>query len=152
MVSRFQILLQGLTNLQTLLAIVKEPALRTPIAISLGAIAGALSRYYISLWLSQQFDSSFPYGTLFVNLTGCLAMGFFVTLVFEKIAIVPPEIRLMVAVGFLGSYTTFSTFKLDTVQLLNNRGAIFAAMYWFGSSILGITNVYLGSMLAQWLK
>ena len=152
MAFRFQVLWQGLTSIQALLAIAREPVLRTPIAISLGAIAGALSRYYISLWLSQQFGNNFPYGTLFVNLTGCLAMGFFVTLAFEKIAMVPPEIRLIVAVGFLGSYTTFSTFKLDTVQLFNDRGVIFAALYWLGSSGLGVINVYLGAMLAQWLK
>ncbi len=148
----FHVFFQGLASAQPFLALVKQPVVRTPIAISLGAIAGALSRYYIGLWLSQQVNNSFPYGTLFVNLTGCLAMGFFVTLVFEKIVTIPPEIRLMVAVGFLGSYTTFSTFKLDTVQLLEDRGATSATLYWLGSSILGVINVQLGSLLAQWLK
>lgn len=55
-----------------------EPVVRIPVAISLGAIAGALSRYYLSVWLAQWLGTSFPYGTFVINLTGCLAMGFFV--------------------------------------------------------------------------
>ena len=65
----------------------QNPNIRIPIAISLGAIAGALSRYYLTLWFSDRFDTSFPYGTFFINLSGCLVMGFFATLAVEQIAI-----------------------------------------------------------------
>ncbi|WP_414578558.1 fluoride efflux transporter CrcB [Anabaena sp. CCY 9402-a] len=99
--------------------VLQQPSVRNPVAVSLGAIAGALSRYYFSLWFAQRFGTSFPYGTFFINISGCLAMGFFFTLALERVAIISPELRLLVAVGFLGAYTTFSTYALDTVNLLD---------------------------------
>lgn len=129
--------------------LLRQPAVRNPIAVSFGAIAGALSRYYLSLWFAQRFGVGFPYGTFFINLTGCFAMGFFVTLALERVAKIPPEVRLLVAVGFLGSYTTFSTYGLDTITLLRNRTFLEAGLYWVGSAILGIICVQLGMILAR---
>lgn len=123
------------------------PAIRNPIAISLGAIAGALSRYYIILWFTQRFGTNFPYGTFFINLTGCFAMGFFVTWAMERVA-TSSEVRLLITTGFLGSYTTFSTYGLDTITLLGDRRLIPAGLYWVGSALLGILSVQLGVLLA----
>jgi fluoride exporter len=125
----------------------QDPALRAPIAISLGAIAGALSRYYLTNWFTHQFGSHFPHGTFFINLTGCLAMGFFITLTLEKS--IPPDLRLLIATGFLGAYTTFSTYGLDTTNLLNSGRVSAATLYWSGSAILGVLCVQLGGMLAK---
>jgi CrcB protein len=138
----------------------QDPTIRNPIAISFGAIAGALSRYYLTLWFAQRFGTSFPYGTFFINLTGCLAMGFFVTLVSERVVDVAPEVRLMVTTGFLGAYTTFSTYGLDTVTLLRVsvgrpdefHQLLVAILYWAGSALLGIVSVQLGVVLAQWMR
>ena len=127
----------------------QDPNLRHPIAISFGAIAGALSRYYITLWFANRFGTAFPYGTFFINITGCLAMGFFITLVFERVPTVPSEVRLMVATGFLGAYTTFSTYGLESNVLLGDRSYSVAIFYWAGSAILGIIAVQLGAMLAR---
>ncbi|MBD2448304.1 fluoride efflux transporter CrcB [Nostoc sp. FACHB-152] len=127
----------------------KDPNLRYPLAISLGAIAGALSRYYITLWFANRFGINFPYGTFFINISGCLAMGFFTTLAVEKMAIISPEIRLMVATGFLGAYTTFSTYGLDTINLFRSRAFLLAVSYWLGSALLGIIGVQLGIVLAK---
>jgi len=127
----------------------QDPNLRHPIAISLGAIAGALSRYYITLWFANRFGTAFPYGTFFINITGCLAMGFFITLVFERMPTVPSEVRLMVATGFLGAYTTFSTYGLESNVLLGDRSYSLATFYWAGSAILGAIAVQLGSILAR---
>jgi len=126
--------------------------LRPPIAISLGAIAGALSRYYLTLWFAKTFGTSFPYGTLAINLTGCLAMGFFSTLVLERIAPIPPEVQLLVATGFLGAYTTFSTYGMESVNLWRNGAYNLAGIYWAGSAILGIVSVQVGIILARLLK
>jgi CrcB protein len=104
------------------------------------------------LWFSHRFGSSFPYGTLFINLTGCFDMGFFTTLVLERIANVPPEIRLLIAVGFLGAYTTFSTYGLDTFTLLRNRSWTSVLFYWAGSAVLGIVCLQLGVILARLAK
>ena len=126
--------------------------LRHPIAISLGAIAGALSRYYLSLWFAQRFGTSFPYGTLFVNFTGCLGMGFFVTLALEQITVVSPEIRSLVAVGFLGSYTTFSSYELDTLALLRDRHTAVALLYWLSTAVVGVFSAQLGVILARLIR
>ncbi|BAY07372.1 fluoride efflux transporter CrcB [Calothrix sp. NIES-2098] len=128
----------------------QDPNIRNPIAISLGAIAGALSRYYLTLWFADRFGTSFPYGTFFINLSGCLAMGFFTTLAIDKVAIISPEVRLLVATGFLGAYTTFSTYGLDTISLLRTNNLLTATVYWGGSAILGIICVRLGVLLARW--
>ena len=127
----------------------QDPNLRHPIAISLGAVAGALSRYYITLWFANRFGTAFPYGTFFINVTGCLAMGFFITLAFERVPTVAPEVRLMVATGFLGAYTTFSTYGLETNVLWRDRSYSLAAFYWAGSAILGVIAVQLGVILAR---
>lgn len=127
----------------------QDPTFRNPIAISLGAITGALSRYYLTLWFAQRFGTAFPYGTFFINLTGCFGMGFFLTLALERVATIPPEVRLMVTTGFLGAYTTFSTYGLESVTLLRNRNFPAASFYWAGSAILGIISVQLGVLLAR---
>ena len=135
----------------------QDPNIRNPIAISLGAIAGALSLYYITLWFAQRFGTGFPYGTFFINITGCLLMGFFTTLALERVATISPEVRLLVATGFLGAYTTFSTYGLDTINLLRDgfgsekgpRTYLPAGFYWAGSAILGIISVQLGIILAR---
>jgi fluoride exporter len=122
--------------------------LRAPIAICLGAIPGALSRYYLTQLCAQWFGTKFPYGTFLINLSGALLMGLFVTLTLER-AISSPELRLLVAVGFLGSYTTFSTYALDTSVLMrsNNYGA--GLFYWLGSAFFGFVGLELGSLLAR---
>jgi len=127
----------------------QDPTFRNPIAISLGAIAGALSRYYLTLWFAQRFGTAFPYGTFFINLTGCFGMGFFLTVALERVATIPPEVRLMVTTGFLGAYTTFSTYGLESVTLLRNRNFPAASFYWAGTAILGIISVQLGVLLAR---
>jgi fluoride exporter len=121
---------------------------RNPIAISFGAVAGALSRYYLTLWFAQRYEG-FPYGTFVINMTGCLGMGFFFTLASERIPAIPPEVRLLVAVGFLGAYTTFSTYGIDTVNLLRHGSLWKASFYWAGSAVLGVICVQLGVILAS---
>ena len=127
----------------------QDPNFRVPIAISFGAVAGALTRYYITLWFASRFSTAFPYGTFFINITGCLAMGFFITLVVEQVTTIPLEVRLMVTTGFLGAYTTFSTYGLETNVLLRDRSYSLATFYWAGSAILGVIAVQLGIILAR---
>ncbi|NJR40084.1 MAG: fluoride efflux transporter CrcB [Leptolyngbyaceae cyanobacterium CSU_1_4] len=123
-----------------------DPAVRSPLAISLGAIAGALSRYYLTQWMRHQFGNHFPYGTLLINLTGCLGIGFFMSLAIEKS--LPSDLRLLVSTGFLGAYTTFSTYGLDTITLLKSGKVHLAGWYGGGSVVLGILCVQLGAKLA----
>lgn len=120
-----------------------------PLWIALGAIPGALSRYYLTVICTQQFGTSFPYGTLIINLSGALLMGFFVAL-FQSIGS-PTYLSLLITVGFLGSYTTFSTYELDTSNFLRTGNYKQAFLYWFCSPVLGFLCVEIGMVLAQQL-
>jgi CrcB protein len=125
-----------------------DPHLRTPLAISLGAIGGSLSRYYLSLWFAERFGPSFPYGTLIINLSGCVVMGWFMTVAMERAGI-PPEARLLLGVGFLGSYTTFSTYELDTFSLWQQHRFGIGLLYWLGSALLGAVAMEIGILFAH---
>lgn len=125
-----------------------NPDIRAPIAVVLGAIPGALSRYYLTILFARWFGVAFPYGTFFVNITGAMVMGFFVTLTLER-ALASPDLRLLVAVGFLGAYTTFSTYALDTFNLLQEGNKVLALLYWLGSAVVGFIALELGSSLAR---
>lgn len=128
-----------------------DPAIRAPIAISLGAIPGALSRYYLTLLFTRWFGTDFPYGTFFINISGAAIMGFFVTFFLER-GIGTPDLRLWFAVGFLGSYTTFSTYALETSVLLKSGNQPLAIVYGLGSAAIGYLGLELGSFLARKLS
>ena len=126
-----------------------KPSVRNPIAVSLGAVAGALSRYYLSLWIAKVLGTGLPYATIFINLTGSFLMGLLTTLILERTLLISPEIRLLVAIGFLGSYTTFSTYELDTLNLVLNFNWYKAIAYWLGSAFFGFLFLYLGIIVAR---
>ncbi|BAY15119.1 CrcB protein [Anabaenopsis circularis NIES-21] len=123
--------------------------IEVPLLISVGAIPGALSRYYLTILFGRWFGIAFPYGTLFINVTGAFLMGFFATLV-SKLAI-PSNLSLLIAVGFLGSYTTFSTYALDTSNLLRTRNYKATLLYWVSTPILGFMSIEMGIFLANLL-
>ncbi|WP_017653722.1 fluoride efflux transporter CrcB [Fortiea contorta] len=118
------------------------------LAIAIGAIPGAVSRYYLTEFCKRAIGTSFPYGTFIINFTGCLLMGFFFTF-FKGIKGFPPEIDLLVRTGFLGSYTTFSTYGYDTLTLWRNGKPGATIFYWAGSAILAVVGIILGRDLAQ---
>ena len=132
--------------------IFNDAAIRNPVAVSLGAVFGALSRYYLSLWFVERFGVAFPYGTFFINMTGCFLMGLVFTLATETVITITPEVRLLIATGFLGSYTTFSTYGLDAVSLIKAVQIVPALIYGVGSALGGIASVKLGMELVRWLK
>ncbi|MEO0491406.1 MAG: fluoride efflux transporter CrcB [Cyanobacteria bacterium J06659_2] len=118
-----------------------------PLMISLGAVVGALSRYYVTLFWIAQRGQRFPYGTLFVNLTGSLLIGF-LSIMATKITL-PIATQKLIVVGFLGSYTTFSSYTLDAANLFRSRQILPGLLYWLGSPILGLVCVKLGIWIAQ---
>ncbi|MGH8001423.1 MAG: fluoride efflux transporter CrcB [Brasilonema sp.] len=130
----------------------QNPAIRTPLAISLGAVAGALSRYYLGLYFNQLLSTAFPYSTLIINISGCFVMGFFTTLSIRQLITIAPDVRLMVTTGFLGSYTTFSTYELDTAKLLQQGSLEIGLLYWFGSAVLAMVCLQLGIALAGFIR
>jgi len=131
------------------LSFTMETEVRGAIAISFGAIAGALSRYYLTLLFKSWLDSPFPYGTFFINLTGCVGIGFCSVVLGDRFPTLSPDLRLLLITGFLGSYTTFSTYGLESLSLFLQSRSWTALTYWIGSILLAIPCVYGGMMLAK---
>ena len=129
----------------------KQPVVRTVVAISLGAIAGALCRYYLGLGIGHILGTAVPYGTLVVNITGCFTMGLLATLSLGKVISFHPDLRLLLLTGFLGSYTTFSSYELDSAKLLFQKDLQADLIYWTGSVLLGLVSLQLGITLAEWM-
>lgn len=116
--------------------------------ISLGAILGANARFLLAGWAAQKFGTNFPYGTMIINLTGSLVLGFFLTLISDRL-IVDARWRLLIAVGFLGAYTTFSTYTFESANLILTGQVWSGLVNLFGSSILGLTAVTAGILLGR---
>jgi CrcB protein len=129
----------------------QQPVVRTVAAISLGAIAGALGRYYFGLVMNHLLGIDVPYSTLVINVTGCLAMGFLATLSLGQVISLHPDIRLLLLTGFLGSYTTFSGYELDSAHLLQQDRLQADLFYWVGSVMLGFMSLQFGIAFAEWL-
>ena len=117
------------------------------IYIGLGGCLGAVCRYLVSGWFLR-FGVDFPLGTLAVNLLGSFTLGFLMSLATGTLY-VSPAVRFFLAVGFLGSFTTFSTFAYETNELLKSGEWLLTAFNALGSFILGIIGVRLGELLAQ---
>ncbi len=123
---------------------------RTVMAIALGAIPGALGRYFITEFTKDIIGKDFSYyATFFINVTGCFIIAFFYTLNEEKFKNLSPEIRLMIATGFCGAYTTFSTYGLETFTQIDKGNTTIALLYWLGSMVIGMLGVQLGVNLGR---
>lgn len=122
-------------------------SLNQVLLISLGAALGANARYWISLWALQQIGPRFPYGTLFVNVTGSLILGFL--LAFATQRTLPSSWRMVLAVGFCGSYTTFSSYAAESVGLFKDSIPWLAWINIIGNNLLALLAVLLGIWLAR---
>ncbi|MBN2443239.1 MAG: fluoride efflux transporter CrcB [Spirochaetales bacterium] len=121
--------------------------MKNALAIAFGGSFGALSRYYLSKFIAHYSGAIFPWGTLAVNLGGSLLIGFFYGL-FDKI-VVPGEVRSFLMIGFLGAFTTFSTFALETNHLIRD-GELKLGLLNIGiSNIIGIICVIIGVFIAE---
>lgn len=116
--------------------------------VGLGGFLGAIARYALGNWAAQKWGASFPYGTLIINLSGSFVLGLFLAVAAGRLAI-DPRWRLFLAIGFLGAYTTFSTYTYETMLLL------LAGSWWPGlanllaSNLLGLAASLLGIALGR---
>jgi fluoride exporter len=118
--------------------------------IGLGGALGSIARYWVAATIGSRMGVRFPYGTLVVNLTACLVIGFSLTWLGERIEI-NPAWRFLIPVGFIGAYSTFSTYEWETLQTLRSGAFLLAALYAVGSLILGLAATWCGSALAETL-
>ena len=108
-------------------------------------------RFGLALWVDGRFPSAFPWGTLAVNVAGCFAIGMLVTLA-DEAELIPPLGRLFLVSGLLGGFTTFSTFGMETWQLVEARSVALALTYVLGSVVLSLLGVITGVVATRaWL-
>ena len=118
------------------------------LVVGAGGFLGAMTRYGVSLAVASFWTGEFPLATLIINVSGSFFLGFFSTLATERLAL-DPAWRLLVATGFVGAYTTFSTFEYETERLVEAGAAVWAAVNLLASVTVGFLAVRLGVVLAR---
>jgi len=125
-----------------------ESALKTILWISLGAIVGANLRYFVAQQVARLVSPSFPYGTLLINVTGSFVIGFFLIWTTGRV-LADPRWRLLIAVGFCGGYTTFSSYAYETFVLMEQGQWLSSMLNVVVSNLLCLAAVVLGAVLAR---
>jgi CrcB protein len=116
--------------------------------IAIGGALGAIARYQVATMIQVRVAAGFPWGTFCVNVSGCLVMGIATTLLTERL-VVNPHWRFLIPIGFVGAYTTFSTFELELFRA-NTEGAwLIGGAYLVGSVLAGYIALWLGVILAR---
>lgn len=118
------------------------------LSVGLGGFFGAIARWSLSGLVQKYFGGVFPYGTLTVNVLGCLILGLIMTCIDQR-NMFSPQLRLLMTTGFLGSLTTFSTFSYESYSLLKNDMAKQAFSYVALNLVLGFIGIWLGIQLAK---
>lgn len=118
------------------------------LAVAFGGAMGACLRYYLGTTVLARTALPFPTSTFVINVTGSFIIGFFLTLASERFDI-DPYLKLIVAIGFIGAYTTFSTFEFETADLIANRESLYALLYVALSVIVGFAAVWAGITTAR---
>lgn len=121
------------------------------LSVAVGGALGAMLRFYLGGSVLSRVGASFPLATFFINITGSFIIGFFLTLASERFPI-NPHLRLAVAVGFVGAYTTFSTFEYETARLVEERYFISAFLNIVLSFVVGFLAVWGGIISARMLE
>jgi CrcB protein len=116
--------------------------------IGIGGFLGAVARYGMALWIGQRWGRSFPLGTFVINITGSFLIGLLMTLMAERFT-ENPQWRLLLVVGFLGAYTTFSTFEYETGALLKDGEWLYASLNVILSVVAGFIALKLGEVIAK---
>ena len=116
--------------------------------IAVGGALGSMARYWVGSMVASRMGTKFPYGTFVINITACVIIGFSLTLLARRVDI-NPVWRFLVPVGFIGAYSTFSTYEWETLSTLRSGAFFLASLYAVSSLILGLAAVWAGSMLAE---
>jgi len=122
----------------------------TILAIAVGGGIGSVARYLLTLWCERLLGEDFPYGVFLANIIGSFAIGICFVFLLER-AVLPELARSLLMVGFLGGFTTFSAFSLQTINMLQSGRWPEAMIYVFGSVLLSLFGAWAGIVLARQL-
>jgi CrcB protein len=116
--------------------------------IALGGALGSVARYWVGSTVAGRMGTRFPYGTFAINLTACIVIGFSLTYLGKRVEL-NPAWRYLIPVGFVGAYSTFSTYEWETLSTLRAGAFAVAALYALGSLVLGLAATWVGVVLAD---
>jgi len=116
--------------------------------IAAGGGLGSVARYWVGSTISGRMGTRFPFGTFVINITACVIIGFALTYLGKRTGM-DPAWRFLVAVGFIGAYSTFSSYEWETLSTLRSGAFMLAALYAVGSLILGLAATWCGALLAE---
>jgi CrcB protein len=120
------------------------------VLVALGGAAGAVSRYLVDGFVSERLGGEFPWGTLVINASGAFVLGLLFSLAIER-SVLPASIRAPLMIGFLGAYTTFSTWMLESWRLAEDGALALALANITGSVVIGLVAVFAGLALGRLL-
>lgn len=116
--------------------------------IALAGALGTLTRYWMGGAVQRLAGGSFPVGTFAINVSGCFAFGLFWALAVERFN-VSGELRMIVLLGFMGAFTTFSSFLFETLELMKDSEWLLAALNMIGQNVVGLAGLFLGWTLGR---
>jgi CrcB protein len=116
--------------------------------IAFGGALGSMARYWVGSTIAGRMGAKFPYGTFVINITACVIIGFSLTFLAKRVEL-NPAWRFIVPVGFIGAYSTFSTYEWETLSTIRTGAFLLAALYAISSLILGLAAVWAGSAIAE---
>ncbi|GIV55159.1 MAG: putative fluoride ion transporter CrcB [Candidatus Kapaibacterium sp.] len=122
--------------------------MRNVVLVGVGGMLGSIARYGVAVFFSTRMPLGFPYGTLTVNIVGCFLIGVVVGLA-GRGNFVTPEVRLFLATGFCGGFTTFSSFAYEVVEMVKAHRYELAVAYVVGSVVVGIGATVVGLMVTR---
>ena len=118
------------------------------LSIAFGGALGSMARYWVGSTNANRMGTKFPYGTFVINITACVIIGFSLTFLGKRAGL-NPAWRFLVPVGFIGAYSTFSTYEWETLSTIRSGAFLLAALYAVSSLILGLAAVWGGSVIAE---
>lgn len=116
--------------------------------IAIGGALGSIARYWVGSTVAGRLGTRFPYGTFVINMTACVIIGFALTFL-SKRAELNAAWRYLIPVGFVGAYSTFSSYEWETLSTLRSGALLIAVVYAVGSLVLGLVAVWGGSVIAE---
>ena len=116
--------------------------------VGTGGFAGAIARYWVNTMVTQRMGLRIPYGTFLINVSGCFLIGFFMYLLAER-GVLDAHWLYVIVIGFIGAYTTFSTFEYETIRELQDGQLGIAVLYVTSSILVGFAMVWLGAQVGK---